>query len=153
MDILWWMSAMPPFFCQSYQKGFFIRVCFTQSVQSAALLRGQEKPMLGESSWEIFPSNLCWEKHFRKIKTQRIKVTGELVNSNCSVAWIYDFFLFQLTSPSLSGDFTPLVLSKLVSGFLWALAGKSSQWTKKNPELLDGGTQDFRLTSEPKEWL
>lgn len=74
--------------------------------------------MLGDSSGEIFPSNLRWEKHFRKIKTQQIKVTGELANSNCSVAWIYDFFLFQLTSPSLSGDFTPLVLSKLVSGFL-----------------------------------
>lgn len=109
--------------------------------------------MLGDSSGEIFPSNLRWEKHFRKIKTQQIKVTGELANSNCSVAWIYDFFLFQLTSPSLSGDFTPLVLSKLVSGFLWALAGKSSQWTKKNPELLDRGTPDFRLISEPREWL
>lgn len=107
--------------------------------------------MLGNFSG-AFPSNFYWQKHFREKK--KIKVTGKLANSNCSVAWIYDFFFFfQLNSRSLSGDFTPLVLSKLVSGFLWALAGKSIQWTKKNTELLDGSTQDFRLTSEPKKWL
>lgn len=132
--------------CCSYQEDFPSAFSYTKSTKG-------RKPNVWWFQW-IFPPNLCWEKHFRKIKPQQIKVTGELANSNCSVAWIYDFFfLFQLISPSLSGDFTPLVLSKLVSGFLWALAGKSSQSTKKNPKLLDGGTQDFRLTSEPKECL
>lgn len=98
-----------------------------------------------------FPSNFHWDKHIREKKKSRSLESLPIQTAQWPGFMI--FFLFQLNSRSLSGDFTPLVLSKLVSGFLWALAGKSSQWTKKNTELLDGGTQDFSLTSEPKEWL
>lgn len=107
--------------------------------------------MLGNFSG-AFPSNFYWQKHFReKKKNQGHRKACQFKLLSGLDLWF--FFFFQLNSRSLSGDFTPLVLSKLVSGFLWALAGKSIQWTKKNTELLDGSTQDFRLTSEPKKWL
>lgn len=99
-----------------------------------------------------FPSNFYWQKHFREKKKSRSQESLPIQTAQWPGFMIF-FFFFQLNSRSLSGDFTPLVLSKLVSGFLWALAGKSIQWTKKNTELLDGSTQDFRLTSEPKKWL
>lgn len=42
----------------------------------ATLFKGEEKSMLGDSSGKIFPSDLCWEKHFRKINPQQIKVAA-----------------------------------------------------------------------------